>query len=108
MRPVDGDEIIARCENVIKNGDADVFGLHILPAEIIIGFIKTMPAASYWIPCTDRLPEDGQYVICQQDNGDIGEAKRLGENEWLIMYDRNIVPDFNVVAWQPLPERWKG
>ena len=65
-----------------------------------------------WIPCEERLPEEGIRVQIQLDNG------------WIItgFYDDGYwysVPDcgdalngdaiqMDVLAWMPLPEPWKG
>lgn len=72
-----------------------------------ITLIKAMPTVKeepHWIPCSERLPDkDGEYLVtfkliymrpievCTFLNG-----------QWILYgYER-------VLAWQPLPEPWKG
>ena len=50
-----------------------------------------------WIPCSKRLPEDGETVIVQFDDGDME-----------ILTFPNIYKKLNRVAWMPLPEPWRG
>ena len=73
-----------------------------------------------WIPCSERLPEDGQCVFVQvrdsiqldtndetpiqirkyETKHDGFSWKQIGYDEWL----RNDI----VLAWQPLPAPYKG
>ena len=62
---------------------------------------------SKWIPCTERLPELWDYVLCSQINGDVGEGKLLDDECWHICYDQSHRKKSWVVAWQPLPEKFK-
>jgi hypothetical protein len=52
-----------------------------------------------WIPVSEKLPEDGTYLICT-DDGYIAT----------IMYDRPIgwLLDANIIAYMPLPQPYKG
>ena len=52
-----------------------------------------------WIPVSERLPEDGTYLICT-DDGYIST----------IMYDRSMgwLLDANIIAWMPLPQPYKA
>ena len=50
-----------------------------------------------WIPVSERLPEEGEYVLCSQINGDVGEGKRL-KHGWLIMYESQEYGDYFVEA----------
>lgn len=49
----------------------------------IIDIIDAQPKVGEWIPCSERLPEDGATVLAT-------------------------VSDDKILAWQPLPEPWKG
>lgn len=60
-----------------------------------------------WIPVSERLPEIGEYVLCSQENGDVGEGKLLDYDSWLICYDQTCRGSYWVNAWQPLPDPWK-
>ena len=67
--------------------------------------IKSIPAADVrpveWIPVTERLPENGCYVLAYED-GDILLASYSG-GEWLLrdMYE---IVELNPTYWMPLPE----
>ena len=62
-----------------------------------------------WIPCSERLPEEGIYVMCCFDDGSVDVLwQKWQEDETLLFY-----ADFDnqirkVIAWQPLPEPYKG
>ena len=51
-----------------------------------------------WIPCSEKLPEDDGYYLVSLGGGDI-------EVEW---YDKTGWGYFDVIAWMPLPDPWKG
>ena len=63
----------------------------------IIGAIEEVPSANQWIPCSERLPsEDGDYLVF---DGGI----------WIVWF--SIVNGWDsdqVLAWQPLPQPFKG
>lgn len=52
-----------------------------------------------WIPVSERLPEDGKYLICT-DDGYIAT----------IMYDRSMgwLLNYNIIAWMPLPQPYEA
>lgn len=73
-----------------------------------------------WIPCSERTPKNEEDDWClvqiQEDNGylwiprtaEYRESKddwHLDDIGWLRERHDNA---FKVVAWQPLPEPWKG
>lgn len=63
--------------------------------------------AAAWIPCTERVPEDTDYVLCTTET-------KKGIRQVVRGY---FMPDLkqwvcgmnsNVIAWQPLPTPWEG
>ena len=60
-----------------------------------------------WISCKECLPEIGDYVICSQENGDVGEGKLLPDGNWLILYESAVYGIRWVTAWMPLPEPYR-
>ena len=43
MRPIDGDNLIERCEYTIEHGVPDADGLHAIAVEAVIAVVKGMP-----------------------------------------------------------------
>ncbi len=60
-----------------------------------------------WIPCSERLPEQGQEVICQCIASIIKVLKLNANGDWYQAAGHCYMSDF-VIAWMPLPELWKG
>lgn len=64
-----------------------------------------------WIPCSERLPESGVYVLIShvgyvtEDYLDIDELIG-GVYFWNSGISLN--EELNNLAWMPLPEPWKG
>lgn len=63
--------------------------------------------AAAWIPCAERLPETEEYVLCTTET-------KKGLRQVVKGYYMHDVKDWacgmnrNVLAWQPMPEPWKG
>ena len=56
-----------------------------------------------WIPCSERLPEDGQSVVITDRNNIV---RIINFSKWLYenpKYSHNIVP----IAWMPLPQPYQ-
>ena len=102
--------------------DADAFDKDLLGAEIeatksrkyvfssaintIRGNLANFPTVNQWIPCSERLPEEGTEVLGTDDHGCIRH----------VVKDKSALYEFatyeemmhiNIVAWQPLPEPYK-
>lgn len=105
MRLIDADEIRIKPKYM-----HDICGSVMIRVEDIARIINDMPTIDRqkWIPCSERLPETGEYVLCSQDNGDVGEGKLLDYGRWHICYDQTCHRPYWVKAWMPLPEPWKG
>lgn len=60
-----------------------------------------------WIPCSERLPEEGVEILGTDDHGCIRHVVkdkcRLYE---FATYEEMM--HINIVAWQPLPEPYEG
>ena len=81
-----------------------------------------------WIPCSERLPEDsGDYLVRPSDNAldDYSEFEEImimpydadceAFGWWTSYFDPislgfvdSEFTDYEVIAWMPLPEPWKG
>lgn len=68
--------------------------------------INTQPVNNNWIPCSDKLPVDLEnYLVTLED--EYGELYisivEYGKYTWT-----NKPPYSDVIAWQPLPQPYKG
>lgn len=72
--------------------------------------LKRIPAAERWIPCSERLPEEGVPVLVSvkwdEDNEEACIAKRYDDG---YLFDNYGLSYAEIVqAWMPLPEPYKG
>ena len=67
-------------------------------------------AKPHWIPCSERLPEDGKEVYVTSGKGrwafttEGKFSRRFGG--WVSAWDNDALS--YVVAWMPEPEPWRG
>ena len=71
-----------------------------------------------WIPCSERLPENNKVVLCWVKSTTIasGETFIIGSCDrgfWFLQtyeigHHHFPIEDYEVVAWQPLPEPYKN
>lgn len=92
---------------MFRNGCLE--GIEALMAEGEIYDIECDPSAQRWIPCSERLPEPGVYVLV--DGADIPGGYRFplidkicDDGEWLNCDGS----EWSAVAWMSIPEPWKG
>ena len=81
-----------------KHADIDLYGIK--------EYIRQIPTAQQWIPCSDRLPEEGKDVLCCFYNGEhyrIIVSHRTDFNFW-----SGVGRTGDLIAWMPLPECYKG
>lgn len=109
-------DLISR-EEAIKALDTGLWGVE-WDKALATAMLKDLPSAQpdpHWIPCSERLPEEGNksYWICT-DGGYQCECRWTNVNHfwtnlttdwhWHIMD----VPQYSkVVAWMPLPEPYR-
>ena len=120
MRLIDADELLKKMDIAIAMMERTMIALEIeddAEAQMELKAYKdirngindepTVHPESNWISCKERLPELWDYVLCSQINGDVGEGKLLDDECWHICYDQSHRKKSWVVAWQPLPEKFK-
>ena len=71
----------------------------------VIEIVKEEFLNGGWIPCSERLPEeDGYYLVTMKLwTGSYVITHAFSGGEWHLAPE-----DCPVLAWQPLPEPWKG
>ena len=70
--------------------------------------IKDLPSAQQWIPCSERLPKEDDYVLATVDYGDVTIAEYLGGNNWFTQEGNANAHTEEILAWMPLPQPWRG
>ena len=82
--------------------------------------IDRQPKVGEWIPCSERLPDNAEHDwVLAQMQGDDGfmcipyvMEYRQSKDDWYLEgagWLKDVYSDaFKVIAWQPLPEPWKG
>ena len=65
--------------------------------------IEKQPKVDKWIPCSERLPKQGERIIGTFDNGN---GKTIVSEEQFFM--PLIEKPYPMIAWMPLPQPYKG
>ena len=56
--------------------------------------------SSSWIPCSERLPQEDEWVLVTTANNNI-DLNRVRNGKWIAEFR------IAVIAWQPLPQPYK-
>ena len=86
--------------------------------DILVQFIIEQPKVGEWIPCSERLPEEyGSYLVAwkplmmfdrmHQHYYEIVEFDPDDEALWIGNIEQ-AHGKYEIIAWQPLPEPYKG
>ena len=77
--------------------------------EIWTGYFDGIPSAElHWIPCSERIPEVRQWVLCQCRAGIMDVLRLTEDGSWYKGYPNAEYMGGFVVAWMPLPNPYKG
>lgn len=106
LREIDADKLVKDFEKA-KEGCKQLHELLFFDGAMAI--VDNQPIVCGWIPCSERLPENqpswisGEiYIISLKQNRTVKLAK-YKEQKWIGSFGR-VIPDDDVIAWQPLPE----
>ena len=75
-------------------------------AEKMLNKVPSAQPEPHWIPCSERLPEEGEVVLTQakfKDDMKMAVSSRIDYNYWTGWGTR----DINIIAWMPLPKPYK-
>ena len=74
----------------------------------MIDMMPTIDTKPHWIPCSERLPEVRQWVLCQCRAGIMDVLRLTADGSWYKGYPNTEYMGGFVVAWMPLPEPYDG
>ena len=99
-------EIEKEREYLVKRGQ---LGAEHVLVHSLRRIVEEFPSVNQWIPCKERMPEQGERVIVCLNDWHTGEQEidvtyRRDCNMW---HGHGRYAD-SCVAWMPLPEPWKG
>ena len=75
--------------------------------EYVLRNVPSAESKQQWIPCSERLPEDGRCLVTRYDfvtNTCFLDILWYEKGVW---WNRLYTGDFSVIAWMPLPEPYK-
>ena len=88
----------ARAINVETGAVVDLFTESNKELHKAIERIESLPSAQpHWIPCSERMPEDGRRVLFQMTNGYID----------VLRFNAKGITN-HLAAWMPLPKPYGG
>lgn len=73
-----------------------------VPMSLVRRAFENISNEPHWIPCSERLPEENIWIICQNNAGAMMIGKCDIEFGWMFpaYFD-------GIVAWMPLPEPYQ-
>ena len=120
MRLIDGDALIEILGTAIRNmqGAAKFIGaeddpelkMEIKAYTDILNGVKEQPTIEpepQWIPCSERLPEEGCEALGTDKYGSVRHVikDKCGAYKFATYEEMMHIP---IVAWMPLPPSYKG
>ena len=101
-------------EDLIRRSDAikaiealECFGYIECKTKGLVKDINAIPSADRWIPCEERMPEEGRFLVTFKksvwgEHCGVDVAYFSPNHRWFCPNGCEII------AWMPLPEPWKG
>ena len=96
-------DLISRTETIKAVSKTWINGTSLCKADEAIDEINKLPSAQQWIPCNERLPEEGNNILAQYMNGDVGIIAHVRMKAWNIITE----PCATIIAWMPLPKPYQ-
>lgn len=71
--------------------------------------LRELPSTNQWIPVSDGLPDEFDVICCDnRGNMLIAHPFECGDSDTGYSAESDECYMYNVVAWMPLPEPYKG
>ena len=93
-------------EDLLKNEIQLIENL-IVSMMMTIDEQPTIDAEPHWIPCSERLPEVRQWVLCQCRAGIMDVLRLTEDGSWYKGYPNAEYMGGFVVAWMPMPKPYE-
>jgi hypothetical protein len=97
----------------LKDRDWDVNPIYKIDENEGKKLIEAIEAVNKWIPVSERLPEEGEYIgdvdryyLVQNEYGDMFVARYTHSEYWEQIYQLKPIGD-EIVAWRELPQPYK-
>lgn len=106
MKPKEAFEILRDTPIDIRSArEDDIHSLYATAQNMALDALQKQ----MWIPCSERLPEDENPVLIQYYDEEDEAIMFIGcyEYGYFNVWDERIFPDYEEVAWMPLPEPYK-
>lgn len=88
---------------------ADLVMQGIYLVEKVIEKLPSVQPEPHWIPCSERLPEESGSYLCTCLDGHRSMVTQVKFHPRIKSWNLTGARAYwKVVAWQPLPEPWKG
>ena len=103
MRAIDGDALRDRLQNLgyddWNQGTTTTWAEAFNECADIVDETPTIEPEQRWIPCSERLPEDGQEILATTTDNAWGD----------VVIIRTYYKEMHksVIAWMPLPEPYQ-
>ena len=109
MRLIDADALIPMMKYATTDSEIGVFPIKIGFDDIkkVINEQATFEPEQRWIPCSERLPEEGRYFVARHDDVSKTNFTDILWFEKNVWWNRKFTGNFAVFAWMPLPEPYK-
>ena len=106
MRLIDADALIRQMEADAEQMEEPIAKMFTYAAINDVKHAPTVTPEPKWIPCTERLPKDGEEVFVYLF-GNSPYIAWFRDGEWCTE-EFYVEKESEPTAWMPLPEPWKG
>lgn len=110
---IDRDAAVRDCEAMMREDMKKGFPKDAILFGTIAGYLKNLPAVNRWIPCSERMPENGERVLVRFRNGTVHIAVWYGDFDekgaWKVtsQFPTKLYRTTTIPHWMPLPDAYE-